>query len=188
MPCHRDTLTAQGTPPPAQDTRPYLSSALNPLLIIIRRERKLPPGATRVTRCPSVRGPRPSRPDPTLYLSNLTGPGMGLICTLSGSALLPWFHPSSGWGSGLARHLRETGNPARQLREVARPSPLGHCHQIVAPQSFTLREPHTVPIFQIGRVRVLESEITQLRFTQLWKLGSGCVGTFPQEKTNPSSS
>lgn len=137
---------------------------------------------------PLSAGPRPSRPVPTLYLYNLTGPGIGSMCTLSGSALLPWFHPSLGWGSGLAREALE-GNwkPAGQLREVARPPPLGHCHQPVTPQSFTLREPHTVPIHQIGRARVLESEITQLGFTQLWKLGSGCVGTFPQEKTKASS-
>lgn len=73
-------------------------------------------------------GPRPSRPAPTLYLSNLTGPGMGSMCTLSGSTLLPGFHPSSGWGSGLAREALE-GNwkPCRAAvggSQAASPGPL----------------------------------------------------------------
>lgn len=79
---------------------------------------------------PLSAGPRPSRPAPTLYLPNLTGPGMGSMCTLSGSVPPPphFILPPAGDPAWPGRHLREIGNPAGQLREVARPPPLGHCH------------------------------------------------------------
>lgn len=102
------SLALQSTqPPPDWKHRDMPQPNLPAHLIIILRARKPPPGDTRGTQRPSVPSPRPSRPAPTLCLSNMTGPGTGSMCTLSGSAALPLFHPSSGWGSGLAREAVE---------------------------------------------------------------------------------
>lgn len=114
-------------------------------------------------------------------LSNLTGPGAGSMCTLSGSAPPP-FHPSSGWGSSLAREGGEGKLETLRGSCVRRPGCLAQT--MAATPSFTLREPHTVCIFQRGREGPGECHPSSVH-TAVWQLGSGWTGTFPRgEQSN----
>lgn len=132
----------------------------------------MPPGVTKVSQCPSMPGPRPSRPAPTMS-AQPDWAWHGLNVHIVWVYPLPWFHPSSGWGSGPAREALE-GNwkPCRAAArggQVASPGPLPSvcCSTELCPERASHGAHFPERKSKTWRVR------SQLRFT-------GCCGSLGQ--------
>lgn len=126
-------------------------------LTIILREQKPPPGATPVTRRPSVPGPQALQACPNTLSVQPDWAGhrfnVHSVWVRPLPSLSP-LHPSSSWGFSLAGKAVEGKLETQQGSCMRRPSCLPWT--TVATPSFTLEEPHTVCIFQIGRERPRE--------------------------------
>lgn len=155
--------------------------------VIILRERKPPPGATRVTRRPSVPGPQALQACPNTQSVQPDRAWHRLNVHIVWGCPLPRLHPSSSGGSSLAREAVEGKLETLQGSCMRWPGCLPwtiHCCSTKLHPGRASYCEHFPP----GEREARESEITALVHTAVWKLGSGCAGTLARRELNRLSS